>query len=56
MIHATAQGLHAAGAMGKQTMRQFDESCLTPVRPLTATGILALREREGQARPCSPAT
>ena len=24
-IHETAEGLHAAGAMDKQTMREFDE-------------------------------
>jgi putative transcriptional regulator len=33
--------------MDKQTMRKFDEACLTPVRPLTAAEIRALREREG---------
>lgn len=34
-IHETAEGLHAAGVMDKQTMRKFDEACLTPVLPLT---------------------
>ena len=33
-VHETAEGLHAAGVMGKRTMREFDELCLTPVRPL----------------------
>jgi putative transcriptional regulator len=33
--------------MDKQTMRKFDEACLTPVRPMTAKQIRALREREG---------
>ena len=33
--------------MGRQTMRKFDEACLTPVRPLTPEEIRALREREG---------
>ncbi len=46
-IHETAEGLHAAGVMDKQTMRKFDEACLTPVRPLSAEEIRALREREG---------
>jgi DNA-binding transcriptional regulator YiaG len=32
--------------MDKQTMRKFDEACLTPVRPLTAAEIKALSERE----------
>ena len=49
-IHETAEGLHAAGVMGKQTMRKFDEACLTPVRTLTATEIKALREREGASQ------
>jgi putative transcriptional regulator len=29
-IHETAEGLHAAGAMDKHTMQEFDELCLTP--------------------------
>jgi putative transcriptional regulator len=44
-IHETAEGLHAAGVMDKQTMRKFDDACLTPVRPLSAEKIRALRER-----------
>lgn len=49
-IHETAEGLHAAGVMDKQTMRKFDEACLTPVLPLTADEIRALREREGASQ------
>jgi putative transcriptional regulator len=49
-IHETAEGLLAAGVMDKQTMRKFDEACLTPVRPLTAAQIRALREREGASQ------
>lgn len=49
-IHETAEGLHAAGVMDKQTMRRFDEACLTPVRPLSPTDIRALREREGASQ------
>jgi putative transcriptional regulator len=49
-IHETAEGLHDAGVMDKQTMRKFDEACLTPVRPLTAAEIRALREREGASQ------
>jgi len=30
----------------KQTMRRFDESCLTPIHAFTAEEIRALRERE----------
>lgn len=46
-IHETAEGLHAAGVMDKQAIRKFDDACLTPVRPLSAEEIRALREREG---------
>jgi hypothetical protein len=46
-VHETAEGLTAAGVISKQTMREFDELCLTPVPPLTAKEIRKLREREG---------
>lgn len=49
-IHETAEGLHAAGVMDKQTMRKFDEACLTPVRPLSPEEIRNLREREGASQ------
>ena len=49
-IHETAEGLHAAGVMDKQTMRKFDEACLTPVRPLAPGEIRTLREREGASQ------
>jgi putative transcriptional regulator len=45
-IHETAEGLHAAGVMSKQTLRKFDDACLTPVRPFTSEEIRALRLRE----------
>jgi putative transcriptional regulator len=41
-IHETAKGLHAAGVMDKRTMREFDDLCLTPVRPLKPRQIRAL--------------
>ncbi len=31
-IHETAEGLHSVGLVDKQTMRRFDDTCLTPVR------------------------
>jgi putative transcriptional regulator len=49
-IHETAEELHSIGLMDKQTMRQFDDACLTPVRPLSAAEIRALREREGASQ------
>ena len=49
-IHETAEGLHTAALMGKRTMREFDELCLTPVRPLKPKEIRALRLREGASQ------
>jgi putative transcriptional regulator len=49
-IHETAEGLHAAGVMDKRTRREFDELCLTPVRPLKPEQIRALRMREGASQ------
>ncbi len=49
-IHETAEGLHAAGVMDKQTMRNFDAACLTPVRKLAPEEIRSLREREGASQ------
>ncbi|MGI8744158.1 MAG: helix-turn-helix domain-containing protein [Bryobacteraceae bacterium] len=45
-IHETMEALHDVGAIDKQTMRRFDNGCLTPVRPLTPEEIRAIRERE----------
>jgi len=50
-MHETAEGFYQAGALPKRTMREFDELCLTPVRPLSPRKIrqLRLRERASQA-------
>jgi putative transcriptional regulator len=40
------EALHDAGAIDKQTMRRFDQACLTPIRPLEPKEIKAIRERE----------
>ncbi len=45
-IHETAEGLHVDGVLDKQTMREFDGLCLTPVQPLKPKEIRALRLRE----------
>jgi putative transcriptional regulator len=45
-IHETASDLYEAGVIDKQTMRHFDDSCLTPIREFTPEEIQALRERE----------
>jgi putative transcriptional regulator len=45
-IHETVSDMYDAGVIGKETMRRFDESCLTPVHEFTAREIQALRKRE----------
>jgi putative transcriptional regulator len=45
-VHETMQALHNVGAIDKQTMRRFDDACLTQVQPLSPKQIKALRERE----------
>lgn len=50
-VHKTAAGLHKSGLIDKATMREFDALCLTPVEPLTAEEIRALREREQVSQP-----
>ncbi|MGF6226273.1 putative transcriptional regulator [Inquilinus ginsengisoli] len=50
-IHETMEALHEVGAIDKQTMREFDETCLTPVRALAPEEIRAIREREHLSQP-----
>lgn len=50
-IHETMEALRDIGAVGKQTMRQFDEACLTSIRVLTPAEIKALRNRERISQP-----
>ncbi len=44
-MRQTARGLHRAGALGKQTLREFDALCVPPVRFLSARQIRAIRSR-----------
>ena len=50
-VHETAEGLQEAGLMDKRTLRQFDELCLTPVKPLQPEEIrdIRLHEKASQA-------
>lgn len=50
-IHESIEDLHEAGVVDKQTMRKFDEMCLTPVRKYSAEDIRGLRIREGISQP-----
>jgi putative transcriptional regulator len=45
-VHEMMEGFHQSGAIDKQTMREFDEACLTAVAPLAPADIRAIRERE----------
>jgi putative transcriptional regulator len=48
---AAMEALHGVGAIDRQTMREFDEACLTRVEPMPPERIRALREREHLSQP-----
>ena len=50
-IHETMEALHETGAINKQTMREFDAACLTPVETLSPEDIRLLRQREHLSQP-----
>ena len=50
-IHETMECLHEIGAIDKQTMREFDEACLTPVQTLAPDEIRQIRQREHISQP-----
>jgi putative transcriptional regulator len=50
-IHETMQALRDVGAIDRQTMREFDETCLTPIEPLSPEEIRELRLREHISQP-----
>ena len=50
-IHETMEALHDIGAVDKQTMREFDDACLTPVPVLAPDEIKAIRVREHISQP-----
>ncbi|CAN5733369.1 DNA-binding transcriptional regulator [soil metagenome] len=45
-VHEAAAGLNEAGILSKQSMKEFDALCLTPVEPLAPEDIRAIRLRE----------
>lgn len=45
------EALHDVGAVTKQTMREFDEACLTSVHTLSPGEIKAIRMREHISQP-----
>ena len=50
-IHETMDALHQIGAIDKQTMRDFDASCLAPATDIAPQTIRELRERENVSQP-----
>lgn len=50
-VHETMEGLHEIGAINKQTMREFDQACLTPVHVLAPEEIRQIRLREHISQP-----
>lgn len=50
-IHETMEALHEVGAINKRTMREFDDSCLTPVQVLSPEEIKSLRMNEHISQP-----
>jgi len=45
------EAFHDIGAIDKQTLRDFDEACLTPVQILAPDEIKAIRLREHISQP-----
>jgi putative transcriptional regulator len=43
-VHTTVKGLHAAGAIGRVTMRDFDTLCVPKITALRPTQIRRIRE------------
>jgi putative transcriptional regulator len=50
-IHETMEALQEVGAMDKQTMREFDDACLTPIHDLNPDEIKEIRLRENISQP-----
>ena len=50
-IHSAAEGLFKAGGFSKETMRDFDESCLEAPQQFEAKEIQQLRESHHMSQP-----
>ena len=53
-IHETMEALHQVGALDKQTMREFDDACLTPARYNRRKSAPSASGKRCRSR-CSPA-
>ena len=50
-MHGMVEGFERAGLVSKQTMRRFDETCLSPAPVLAPEAIRAIREKEAVSQP-----
>jgi putative transcriptional regulator len=50
-IHEMMSDAHDAGVVSRATLRNFDETCLTPAPMLAGDEIRAIRERERVSQP-----
>lgn len=50
-VHRAVEGMFAAGTIGKETMRTFDEDCLVIPQELSPGEIKALREKNHVSQP-----
>ncbi len=50
-IHGSARALHRVGAIDKATMREFEETCLSPVPVFAPRDIRRLREANKVSQP-----
>jgi putative transcriptional regulator len=50
-IHSAVEGVYDAGTVDKETMRTFDEACLSIPMELSPTEIKALREDNHVSQP-----
>lgn len=46
-LHESMSGLHDIGIIPAKTMRKFDESCLTVVKPMPPEKIIEVRTKAG---------
>ena len=50
-VHESAKGLHKIGLIDKNTMREFDIKCLSPIKELSPKQIKNLRVKENVSQP-----
>ena len=44
-VHDVARALHRTRGIDKKTMREYDELCLEPVKPVSASDIARIRQK-----------